>query len=110
MIYILENENLRVKVSSLGAEMQSIRRVEDGTEYLWQGDSKYWTSSAPNLFPYVGRLTQGYYLSEGKSFSMKNHGIARYRDFHLVSNDGTTLVLELILFPQISECLIHLQV
>ena len=42
MIYILENDNLRVKVSSLGAEMQSIRRVEDGTEYLWQGDPAFW--------------------------------------------------------------------
>lgn len=94
-MYTIKNQHLTVSVEATGAQLRSIVSA-DGTEYIWQGDSKYWTSSAPNLFPYVGRLTQGYYLSEGKSYSMKNHGIARYRDFHLVSNDGTTLVLELI--------------
>ena len=37
MIYILENESLRVKVSSLGAELQSIRRVDTDIEYLSTG-------------------------------------------------------------------------
>jgi len=35
MIYILENDKLKVKISSMGAELQSICRVEDNTEYLW---------------------------------------------------------------------------
>ena len=42
MIYILENSHLKVKISSVGAEMQSIRRLDDGTEYLWQGDPTFW--------------------------------------------------------------------
>ena len=34
MEYCIENEKLRVRVSTKGAELQSIRGA-DGTEYLW---------------------------------------------------------------------------
>ena len=94
-MHTIKNEFLTVRVESAGAQLRSMVS-KDGTEYIWQGDPKYWTSSAPNLFPYVGRLTQGYYLSEGNRYTFANHGIARYRDFQLVSNDGTKMVLELL--------------
>ena len=38
----------------------------DGTEYLWNGDPAYWTGRAPNLFPYVGRLTNDRYAYGGE--------------------------------------------
>ena len=53
----IQNEALAVTIASKGAELQSIRS-KDGTEYLWQGDPAYWTSHAPNIFPYVARLTE----------------------------------------------------
>ena len=37
---ILKNEHLTIEVSSLGAELQSIRDAE-GHEYLWQADERY---------------------------------------------------------------------
>ena len=37
----LHNDRLSIEVSSLGAELQSIKDG-DGKEYLWQGDDKYW--------------------------------------------------------------------
>ena len=40
MEYCIENEKLRVRVSTKGAELQSIRGA-DGTEYLWQGDARF---------------------------------------------------------------------
>ena len=95
MIYILENDNLRVKVSSLGAEMQSIRRVEDGTEYLWQGDSQYWARRASNLFPVCGRLWENQYIYRGTTYEMGSHGFARGKEWEVIHQKATALTLQL---------------
>lgn len=95
MIYILENEQLRVKVSSLGAELQSIRRVEDGTEYLWQGDSQYWARRASNLFPVCGRLWENQYVYRGKTYAMGSHGFARGKEWEVIHQKATALTLQL---------------
>lgn len=71
---VLENECLRVEISTLGGTLQSIRGKKTGIEYLWQGDRTYWGGRAPNLFPFVGRLYGGEYLYQGKPYPMKCHG------------------------------------
>ena len=48
-----------------GAQLLSIR-ASDGTECLWQGDPAYRSDRAPNLFPYVARLTEGKYYLDGQ--------------------------------------------
>lgn len=69
MTHIIKNEFLRVEAAEHGAELQSIRDA-DGAEYLWQGDPAYWQDRAPNLFPYVARLTdESYYLDSLPSWS-----------------------------------------
>ena len=95
MIYILENEQLRVKVSSLGAELQSIRRIEDGTEYLWQGDATYWARRASNLFPVCGRLWENKYIYRGKTYEMGSHGFARGKEWEVIHQKATALTLQL---------------
>ena len=70
--YIIENDILKVEISSRGGELQSI--VRDGAEYLWQADPVYWDEKAPNLFPYIGRMTQGKYTVKGKEYKMPIHG------------------------------------
>lgn len=72
MNYIIENDILKVEISSRGGELQSI--VRDGAEYLWQADPVYWDEKAPNLFPYIGRMTQGKYTVKGKEYKMPIHG------------------------------------
>ena len=94
-MHTIKNSHLTVTAAEAGAELQSILGA-DGTEYLWQGDPKYWSDRALNIFPYVARLTQGSYYLDGKLHRMQIHGIAPYRDFRLVSNDGTRMVLELV--------------
>ena len=81
MIYILENEVLKVKISSMGAELQSIRRLEDDTEYLWQGDARYWPGRATNLFPMCGRMVEGKYTFEGKTYEIPIHGFAKLQEW-----------------------------
>lgn len=76
MIYTIENEALKVQISDRGAEMMSIQ-TKDGTEYLWQGDEKYWGDRALNLFPYIARLTEGKYTLDGQTYHMDIHGFIK---------------------------------
>lgn len=76
MLYTIENDALRVRISDLGAELQSLQTA-DGHEYLWQGDPAIWSGRAPNLFPICGRLTQGKYTWQGNTYEMTLHGFAK---------------------------------
>ena len=76
--HVIENECLRVKVSEKGGELQSVYDKQAGRELLWQGDSRYWEDKAPNIFPYVARLTNGIYTYRGKEYQMKIHGFVMY--------------------------------
>ena len=51
----LQNQQLTVKIDELGAQLHSIKRQDNGIEYLWQGDPASWNRQAPILFPFVGR-------------------------------------------------------
>ncbi len=79
MLTTIKSNNLSVTVAWRGAELQSMQS-SDGTEYLWQGDPAYWTSHAPNIFPYVARLTEGKFYYKGGVFGFGNHGLVRYAD------------------------------
>lgn len=94
MLYSISNEFLTVTVRALGAELQSILGT-DGTEYLWQGDPKYWGDRALNIFPYVARLTDGSYYLDGKLQKMKIHGFASAEEFRVAEKTENKLVLEL---------------
>ena len=82
MEYQIRNGNIQAVISDLGAELQSIKK--DGTEYLWNGDERYWSERSPILFPYVGRFTEGKYLLDGKEYEMNIHGFARKFAYHVV--------------------------
>ena len=94
MIHTIKNEFLTVSAKEAGAELMSILGAE-GTEYLWQGDAKYWSDRALNIFPYVARLNEGKYYLDGELHEMAIHGIAPYRCFTVTENDGTRMVFEL---------------
>ena len=74
-IITIQNEYLTVAVSTLGAEMRSIRE-KDGTERLWQGDPRFWTGRAPILFPVCGALKENAYYLDGRRYEMPKHGFA----------------------------------
>ncbi len=97
--YTIQNEYLQVTAAALGAELRSIRSAE-GTEYLWQGDPAYWTDQAPNLFPYVGRLTGGQYTLDGALHQMDIHGFALSSVFTLEHLSEASMELALYSSPE----------
>ena len=82
MIFTIENEYLSVAVEETGAQLKSIYHKESKTEFLWQGDPKYWKGRAYNLFPIVGRLYDGKYIYDGKTYELERHGFARNKKFY----------------------------
>lgn len=78
-LFTIKNTELTVVLDSVGAVLHSMQK--DGTEYLWQGDPKYWVRRDANLFPYVGRLYDGKYLLDGKTYPMTIHGFCIGTEF-----------------------------
>lgn len=78
----IRNGELTVVISSLGAELQSIKD-KNGVERLWQGDPAFWTGRAPVLFPMAGGLREDRYLLDGQSYPMPKHGYVRKLEWAL---------------------------
>ena len=94
MNYEISNRCMTVKIAAIGAEMQSV--IKDGTEYLWDGDPKYWPERAPILFPFVGRFTDGKYTLNGQEYHMGIHGFARKLSYQVVEHERDRIVMELV--------------
>ena len=92
---ILHNQNVSITLKSLGAELTSIKDTS-GTEYLWQGNSDFWSGQAPVLFPIVGCLRNGTAtIGKSKTCSFGRHGLARRLEFTLISSSETSAVYSL---------------
>ncbi len=79
---VLKNTYLTIELSEEGAELLSIKDMEN-EEYLLR-DEKYWGYSAPHLFPIVGVLNQSQFTHDGKSYPAKRHGFARNMTFEVI--------------------------
>lgn len=84
---------MRATIDSLGAELVSLSL--DGREYLWQGDPSFWRGHAPVLFPFVGRLQDGAYTLEGKQYALRIHGLAKYYEFQVESQEENAVTFVL---------------
>jgi galactose mutarotase-like enzyme len=91
MIELIENDFLRMEVNAFGAELKSIFNKENQKEYLWQADPAFWARRAPVLFPIVGKLKNNTYKTEGKSWTMNQHGFARDVIFQLTGKTKDSL-------------------
>lgn len=91
---VIGSERCRAEIAWLGAQLESLRNA-DGREYLWQRDPKWWSGCAPVLFPMVGALRKGRTVIDGRIYEMPQHGIARRREFSLLSHTGQEAVFSL---------------
>ena len=87
MNYEIKNEHIKVKIKSFGAELNSLQKIDEDLEYIWQGDSKYWNRHSPILFPIVGRLKNDSYTYQNQKYNMSQHGFARDKEFEVIKNE-----------------------
>ena len=92
---MIENKILKATVDTSGAQLQSVYSKATETEYRWQGDPAYWAGRAYNLFPTIGRMYKNTYTYDGNEYSLRCHGIARYRAFQLTDRTATKLTFRL---------------
>lgn len=96
MLFTLENTNIKITAHTNGGELHNITSKKTNTEYLWNGDSAYWKYHAPILFPIVGKVRDGKYTVEGKTYELPQHGLARVREFNMINKTDNEISFELI--------------
>ena len=73
---VIENENIRATINPLGAELVSLLKLDDNTEYMWDANPEFWGKTSPVLFPIVGGLKNDTYFYGGKEYKLPRHGFA----------------------------------
>lgn len=91
MLFAIKNEHICLTIQQIGAEKISLK-TSDGKEYLHQSD-QYWESSAPFLFPIVGRLKEGYTYIEEKKYALPLHGFLRHQSFEVMQHKEDEITL-----------------
>lgn len=71
-------------IDPFGAELKSLFDGQEQTEYMWDGDPRWWEGTAPVLFPIIGGLHRGVYRYNRKEYSLGSHGFARKKQFELL--------------------------
>lgn len=96
MEYTIENEFLKVTVTTAGAQVKSVIRKSDGVEHMWQADPAVWGYHAPILFPYTGRVKDGIITVNGKDYpATTQHGFARTMEHSMALVSPEKIVLSL---------------
>lgn len=92
--YSLGTPHLNIEVSSLGAELLSLK---DGKqkEWLWQAGPQ-WPRRSPVLFPIVGKLKDNTAHIENKLYTIPQHGFARDMEFEWTKRKGRSCTLTLL--------------
>ena len=98
--YTIENDYLKVTVTTWGAQVKSVVRKCDGVEHIWQADSAVWGYHAPILFPHTGKVLNGTIHAKGKDYHSSQHGFARLMEHDLVEKHANSLVFELHSNPE----------
>ena len=92
---VLESSGLRAEIVECGAELIRLQDA-DGRDFIWKGDSEWWASHAPLLFPIVGRMPNDTIEVDGRSYPMSQHGFARGSNFTIQRFDKHSCMLRLV--------------
>ncbi len=80
MRYQLCNKHIQVEFESKGGMLTSLK--SEGTQYLWQGDERYWGGQSPVMFPICGSIRNGWArIGDSMQCNLMRHGFARFEEF-----------------------------
>lgn len=88
----IKTDALKIEISTLGAELQSIKGC-GGTEFLWNGDPSVWSGRAPIMFPICGGLKDDKYIYGGKEYTLLKHGFLKNSIFEVETQEENRAVL-----------------
>lgn len=91
----LNNDQLRIRVCSRGAELQSIYSLQQDAEYIWQPGFETFAHHTMLLFPNPGRIAHDRVIIGGKVYPATMHGFANDMEFTPVDCSDKRILLEL---------------
>lgn len=91
----LKNNKYEVVLNTHGAEINSFRSVEKGTQFVFEGPESVWKFHAPVLFPHVGRIKDGFYTYNGNEYNLVNNGMSRDMEHTIIAQDEKSVTFEL---------------
>lgn len=97
MDYTVENEVLRLRAGTKGAELWELCR-KDAPEVplLWSADPAVWNRHAPVLFPWCARVEDNWFEFNGKRYeNLPQHGFNRDLEHTLVEQSSDSLTFRL---------------
>lgn len=96
-MYSLQNDKLKISVKPEGAELCEIKSVNQNTQFMWDANPDVWGSFAPNLFPIIGVLKDGFCWYGGETYAIPKHGLVRNNnDVKLITQTKNSLRFSLI--------------
>lgn len=87
----IKNDFVSAVIDSKGAELKSYID-NNGKDYIWCGDPKYWKGTSPVLFPMVGNLRNGKTMINGVEYEISKHGFARDNEFQVLEQAADKVV------------------
>lgn len=91
----IQNNFLKATLNSKGAELNSLVKIADSKEFIWDGNPAFWGKSAPVLFPIVGTLKNNSYFYENKKYELSRHGYARDLEFEVLDKNESQITFSL---------------
>lgn len=85
------NERYEVTFCELGGEITSFLDKQENRQYMYQGNTPYWSGKNPTLFPIVGNTFDTSYRAKGKTYYFKNHGFIRTSVLQCVKQSETSI-------------------
>ena len=104
MNFTLENNVLRIGVTSFGGNLTSVFDKTRNEELFYQPLLESWQRQDHFLFPFTGRMVDGNYLYRGKTYTMPMHGLLLNQEGRGRKESDTTIE---IVFASNEETLIH---
>ena len=95
MLITLKNKQLKLIVSTYGAEICSLKDIETGKDIIWNGNPAIWKYHAPILFPHCGKIKDGYVLIDGNRYPLKSNGFVRNLEHKVIKQAENSVVFEL---------------
>ncbi|NCC55263.1 MAG: aldose 1-epimerase family protein, partial [Erysipelotrichia bacterium] len=91
----IENKRYLVEFCKEGGEITKFLDKKSNIQYMYQGDSSYWSGKNPTLFPIAGNTYDGTYQAKGKTYTFKNHGLIRYATLDCVAQSDDSITFSL---------------
>lgn len=90
----LQNDNFIAVLSELGATLDRLYDVRSGLEHVWAHEPSIWPRRTHVCFPVCGKLLDGEYRYDSKSYTMPMHGFLREKTFDLTQSSKTRGTLQ----------------